>query len=73
MSLPEIHLLPEIHHWWPRLSAPSKKLLEDREDGSVPDEVREEIERIVGSDVDPSAQLSDGDRTFIRTQREIVD
>ncbi|MGN8024589.1 hypothetical protein [Microbacterium sp. 22242] len=73
MSLPEIHLLPEVHHWWPHLSARSKKLLEDREDGSVPDEVREEIERIVGSDVDRSAQLSDGDRTFIRTQREIVD
>jgi hypothetical protein len=70
---PEIHLLPEVHQWWPRLSARSKQRLEKQDDGVVPDDVREEIERIIGETVDPSAQLSDGDRTFIRTQQEMVD
>ena len=60
MSNPEIPTLPEIHHWWPHLSARSKQLLEDTEDGVVLDEVREEIERITGATVDPSARLSDG-------------
>ena len=73
MSLPEIHQLPEVHHWWPRLSARSKRLLEEHDDGAIPEEVRHEIERIVDHQVDPAAQLSDGDRTFIRTQQEIVD
>lgn len=71
--VPEIHLLPEVHQWWPRLSARSKQRLEEADDGVVPDEVREEIERIVGEEVDPSARLSDGDRTFIHTQQEEVD
>jgi hypothetical protein len=73
MSQPEIPMLPEIHQWWPRLSARSKQLLEDADEGVVPDEVREEIERITGATVDPSARLSDGDRRFIRTQQEMVD
>jgi hypothetical protein len=73
IMIPEIHLLPEVHKWWPHLSARSKQRLEKQDDGVVPDDVREEIERIVGEAVDPSAQLSDGDRTFIRTQREMVD
>ncbi|MDQ4215585.1 hypothetical protein [Microbacterium capsulatum] len=73
MSLPEIHLLPEVHLWWPHLSAPSKSKLEEDPDGHVPDDVRAEIEQIVGTGVDPLARLSDGDRTFIRTQREAVD
>ncbi|OZB81600.1 hypothetical protein [Microbacterium sp. 13-71-7] len=71
--IPESHLLPEVHQWWPHLSARSKQRLEEQHDGVVPDDVREEIERIIGSTVDPSAQLSDGDRTFIRTQQEMVD
>lgn len=73
MSNPQVPLLPEIHHWWPRLSARSKQRLEAAEDGVVPDEVRAEIERITGAAVDPSARLSDGDRGFIRTQQEMVD
>lgn len=73
MSNPEVPVLPEIHHWWPRLSAHAKQLLEDAEDGVVVDEVREEIERITGTTVDPSSRLSDGDRRFIRTQQEMVD
>ncbi|GAA4488394.1 hypothetical protein [Microbacterium panaciterrae] len=71
--MPEIHLLPEVHQWWPHLSARAKQKLEERDDGVVPEDVREEIERIVGASVDPFAQLSDGDRTFIRTQQEAVD
>jgi hypothetical protein len=73
MSLPEVHLLPEVHHWWPHLSARSKRRLEDSEDGVIPEDVRREIEQIVGETVDPSARLSDGDRAFIRTQQEAVD
>ena len=71
--MPEVHQLPEIHHWWPHLSARSKQKLEEQADGAVPDEVREEIERIIAASVDPFAQLSDSDRTFIRTQQEMVD
>ena len=70
---PEIPVLPEVHRWWPQLSARSKQRLEEQQDGLVPDDVREEIERIVGGTVEPTARLSDGDRTFIRTQQEMVD
>jgi hypothetical protein len=73
MSLPEVHLLPEVHQWWPHLSAHSKQQLEEGKDGVIPAEVRLEIEQIVGETVDPAARLSDGDRTFIRTQQEAVD
>lgn len=73
MSLPEVHLLPEVHQWWPHLSARAKQHLEETEDGAIPEDVREEIERIIDETVDSAARLSDGDRTFIRTQREAVD
>ena len=70
---PQSHPLPEIHQWWPRLSARAKQRIEEHDGDDVPDDVREEIEAIVGTRVDPSARLSDGDRRFIRTQQEMVD
>lgn len=73
MSLSEVHLLPEVHHWWPHLSARAKQQLEDAQDGVIPDEVRREIERILGASVDDAARLGEGDRAFIRTQGEAVD
>lgn len=70
---PEIPTLPEIHRWWPRLTARAKQELSAQRDGVVPDRVCREIEEILGAPVDPSARLSDGDRAFIRTQQEMVD
>lgn len=73
MSNPSLVPLPEVHRWWPHLSARSKQRLEESDDGVLPEQVRAEIERIVGTGVDPSAVLSDADRAFIRTQQESVD
>ncbi|MGB4137604.1 MAG: hypothetical protein WA971_13630 [Microbacterium sp.] len=64
---------PEIHTWWPRLTAASKHLLDDLGDRPLPERVRDEIGLITGHSVPPDRCLSDGDRDFIRTQGEAVD
>lgn len=64
---------PEIHTWWPLLSADAKELLDDCGGEIVPDLVRDEVERITGSRVRRDQLLSEADRAFIRTQREQVD
>ncbi|MFD5226399.1 hypothetical protein ACFWHT_12325 [Microbacterium sp. NPDC058342] len=64
---------PEIHTWWPKLSADAKQALEEMEGALIPDRVREEVERIAGTRMPRDEQLSDTDLQFIRTQREQVD
>jgi len=66
-------LLPDAHRWWPYLTARSKERLEGCDDDVVPDEVRDEIERILGVRIADGARVSEGDRQFIRTQQEEVD
>lgn len=65
--------LPDAHRWWPYLTARSKERLDSGDGEVVPDDVRVEIERILGVRLAAEAHLSDADRRFIRTQQEEVD
>lgn len=64
---------PEIHTWWPRLSAEAKSTLDAMDGAIIPDLVRDEVEQITGSRMPRDERLSITDRDFIRTQRESVD
>jgi len=64
---------PEIHTWWPKLSADAKDTLDALGGDIIPDVVREEVERITGSRMSRDEHLTVQDRDFIRTQREAVD
>jgi len=64
---------PEIHTWWPQLSADGKYALEALGGEVIPDVVRDEVERITGIRMPRDEQLTAGDRDFIRTQSEAVD
>lgn len=64
---------PEIHTWWPLLSADAKSTLEALDGEIIPDLVREEVEALTGTRMPREERLSDRDWDFIRTQREAVD
>lgn len=64
---------PEIHTWWPRLSADAKSTLDAMDGEIIPEMVRDEVEQITGSRMSRYDRLSITDRDFIRTQREAVD
>lgn len=64
---------PEIHTWWPRLSADAKHALDRLGDEPIPEAVRAEVERIAGAGMPADHRLTEGERDFIRTQREQVD
>lgn len=64
---------PEIHTWWPPLSADAKYTLDALGDEIIPDIVREEVERLTGTRMPRDEHLTSSDWDFIRTQREAVD
>ncbi|WP_193596884.1 hypothetical protein [Microbacterium sp. YJN-G] len=64
---------PEIHTWWPQLSADAKDTLDALGGDLIPDIVRDEVEHITGSRMPRDEHLTVHDRDFIRTQREAVD
>lgn len=64
---------PDIHNWWPRLSADGKRALDDQRGESIPDTVRQEVEALTGTPMAGDAKLTAQDRDFIRTQHEAVD
>lgn len=64
---------PEIHTWWPSLSAEAKDVLDALGDQIIPDLVRDEVERLTGTRMMRDEHLTIRDRDFIRTQREAVD
>lgn len=64
---------PEIHTWWPGLTAVAKDTLDAVDGEIIPDLVRAEIEQLTGSRMSRDEHLSIADRDFIRTQREAVD
>ncbi|MDT0158293.1 hypothetical protein Q9R19_11705 [Microbacterium sp. ARD32] len=64
---------PEIHTWWPLLSADAKHALDALGGEIVPDIVRAEVEIITGTRMLREERLTVRDRDFIRTQREAVD
>ncbi|MFC7788815.1 hypothetical protein ACU045_07500 [Microbacterium sp. MAHUQ-60] len=64
---------PEIHTWWPGLTAEAKNILDAMDGEIIPDLVRREVELITGSRMPRDERLSIADRDFIRTQREAVD
>lgn len=64
---------PEIHTWWPKLTAAAKEALGETEGGIIPAHVRLEIERITGREVDPGRRITAAESDFIRTQGEMVD
>ena len=64
---------PEIHTWWPGLTADAKSTLDAMDGEIIPDLVRYEVEQLTGSRMPRDERLSITDRDFIRTQREAVD
>lgn len=65
--------LPEIHTWWPYLTAEARNdVLADLE-APLSARVTREIALITGQKAASGALLSDRDRQFIRHQIEIVD
>ncbi|MDQ0615423.1 hypothetical protein QF046_003064 [Microbacterium sp. W4I4] len=64
---------PEIHTWWPGLTAEAKYTLDAMDGEIIPDLVRDEIEQLTGSRMSRDERLNIADRDFIRTQREAVD
>ncbi|BDZ40520.1 hypothetical protein [Microbacterium suwonense] len=64
---------PEIHTWWPRLSAEAKEVLDALGGEIIPDIVRDEVELLTGTRMLRAERLTVRDRDFIRTQREAVD
>lgn len=64
---------PEIHTWWPLLSAEAKHALEALDGEIIPDLVRDEVETLTGVRMPREERLTMRDWDFIRTQREAVD
>jgi hypothetical protein len=64
---------PEIHTWWPSLTADAKHALDALGGETIPDIVRDEVEILTGVRMSREEQLTIRDREFIRTQGEVVD
>lgn len=66
-------LIPAVNIWWPHLSIRAKHALREYPGEPLPDEVRDEIERITSVSVPRGARLGAAEVEFITTQREQVD
>ncbi|WP_298861176.1 hypothetical protein [Microbacterium sp.] len=64
---------PEIHTWWPGLTAEAKHALDILGGETIPDIVRDEVEILTGVRMPREEQLTIRDLEFIRTQGEVVD
>ena len=53
---------PEIHTWWPRLSAEAKDVLDALGGDIIPDVVRDEVERMTGTRMLREERLTARDR-----------